>query len=957
MSNLQKQGLPAAPGTTTNLSKAVHDKEMARRYLTALAPDVTKFTFQLFSDDKTLSAGEAKKVARIIHGTLDEVWPKVLALNTPQQRVGVFVAINETDFKGRSVANIVRGRALAADADSKEQATKCLAQLTACGAGPSMIVDSGRGYHFYFCTDVPRDQFTSLQQQLAAKLGTDPKVHDLPRVLRLAGTMHLKDAANPKLVRLLNAPGIDVPRWQLSELVSKLGLSLIAAEAKQKPASHSPCLLPPLPEQERSPYLLTPEYQREIGDVVAYLPIDPAASCRQCPFLRDALLTGGKGQDQGLWMLTALTTTFMRKGRELFHTLSKGHADYSPAGTDAMYDRKEAEKDEKELGWPACKKFEEYGAKQCKDCPLKGTIRSPLNITLPIAAVPAAPTEVPKIIPKGPNRPWPDGVNHTTGKPIKGILNTIEALVREGLKCTYDEFRQKEYWQGHEDKAFDGKVSDAAVTIVRVKIKQRDSLYPQIEEASEAITYACQTNKHNPVLDYFASLKWDGVKRIDKLLSKYLGAADTPLNSAISRKFMCAIIKRAKRPGCKFDHQLVLQSKQGKKKSMFGRDLAVAPDLFTDVGDLSGSIKEQIETMQGKQIIEFPELAGFSRATRERNKAAITRQIDSARLSYDRYVTDAPRSSVSIATTNEGHYLNDPTGERRYWHVAVYLYNQDAFLADKDQLYAEAITCEPTENIWLDTPELEAAHDEVVAGAKEPNEMVDLLSSLQGEVWHVDGTAEERVGTEDIRLSLGMTAADATRTHNIGRKILDAMTVLGWTKAPKNILCHKGGHPVAGYYRPAQLGEHAQIGSSADSVEAILTQFLKECTGNTIRTRDMVRGAGGRSKQVGFVGGPEHTNAPIHVQWVLDEHLLRLSRQRFTEFLAKHKYSSAMTFGGLQQHYNMQEGKADLCAGTIFQGGIELLLEIPVPEDSPLDETMHAYTPLAELKKMRQEQK
>ena len=121
----------------------------------------------------------------------------MLLLNTPQDGVGVFVTISETDFKGRSSKNIVRPRALFADADSKEQAERCLSLLNACGASPSMAVNSGRGYHFYFCTDVPRDQFPLLQEQLSAKLGTDAAVKDLPRVMRLPGTLHLKTLLNP----------------------------------------------------------------------------------------------------------------------------------------------------------------------------------------------------------------------------------------------------------------------------------------------------------------------------------------------------------------------------------------------------------------------------------------------------------------------------------------------------------------------------------------------------------------------------------------------------------------------------------------------------------------------------------------------------------------------------------------------------------------------------------------
>src|SRR5262249_17478645 len=157
----------------------------------------------------------------------------------------------------------------------------------------------------------------------------------------------------------------------------------------------------------------------------------------------------------------------------------------------------------------------------------------------------------------------------------------------------------------------------------------------------------------------------------------------------------------------------------------FCEDLSVFSDLYTDAGNHAANIKEQMEVSIGKQIIEFPEHAGFSQRTREHNKAALSRRVDRARMAYAHYATDAPRASVSIATTNAGGYLNDPTGERRYWHVAVVKYDREAFLADKDQLYAEAVAREPKEKLWLDTPALVKAHDAIIATAKEPNALVD----------------------------------------------------------------------------------------------------------------------------------------------------------------------------------------------------------------------------------------
>jgi hypothetical protein len=396
---------------------------------------------------------------------------------------------------------------------------------------------------------------------------------------------------------------------------------------------------------------------------------------------------------------------------------------------------------------------------------------------------------------------WPDG-QHDETRPKNGILNTIEAVKRVGIKCTWDDFRKKEYWLGHEDKSFDGEVSDAAVTVTRRNLHKAFGLYPTADRMREAITCACRDDKTNPVLDYFSSLRWDGKPRLGKMLHNALGAEDTPLNTAFGVKIMCAVVRRAKRPGCKFDHQLVLQGGQGARKSMFCEDLAVFPDLFTDAGDLSADIKQQMEVGQGKQIIEFPEHAGHSRAMRDKNKANLTRKVDRARMAYAHYAIDTPRQWVAIATVNPGGYLNDPTGERRYWHVAASSYDRGAFLAAKDQLYAEAVAREPAENLWLDTAELQAAHDALVATVKEPNELVDHLASLRGELWTVNGGKEERISVADINIALGLMNVDRVRIHGLGRRIAEAMMELKWEKAPGTIRCRKGQAPMTGYRRP-----------------------------------------------------------------------------------------------------------------------------------------------------------
>jgi hypothetical protein len=193
---------------------------MAARFLTYLDPNADRFTFQFFGDGPD-------EHAEIFHGTIDQVWPKVLALNTPARRVAAFVTVNETDFGGRRTKNVLRPRALFVDADRSKQVKTCIHAIEAYNAVPSLVVKSGRGLHCYWLSgDIPRHEFSTLQKALIERLGTDANVHDLPRVMRLPGTLHLKEESRPRLVTLCKA-ATPPRRWNLCELVGAFGLSRV----------------------------------------------------------------------------------------------------------------------------------------------------------------------------------------------------------------------------------------------------------------------------------------------------------------------------------------------------------------------------------------------------------------------------------------------------------------------------------------------------------------------------------------------------------------------------------------------------------------------------------------------------------------------------------------------------------------------------------------------------------
>lgn len=188
----------------------------ARAFLQRLDPEASAFTFQTYSDRKR----RPDPFARITHGDPGNgIMDDLGALNA--KGAGVFVTVNATDLKGREASNVVEVRAVFVDLDGAP-----LAPVLQAGLEPHIVCESSPGkYHAYWlCDDCPLDQFTPVQLALARKFGGDPRVHDLPRVLRVPGYVHQK--AEPFVSHVLEGVGFSGPPYSLAEIVGTLGLDL-----------------------------------------------------------------------------------------------------------------------------------------------------------------------------------------------------------------------------------------------------------------------------------------------------------------------------------------------------------------------------------------------------------------------------------------------------------------------------------------------------------------------------------------------------------------------------------------------------------------------------------------------------------------------------------------------------------------------------------------------------------
>lgn len=172
----------------------------------------------------------------------------------------------------------------------------------------------------------------------------------------------------------------------------------------------------------------------------------------------------------------------------------------------------------------------------------------------------------------------------------------------------------------------------------------------------------------NRVTDYIDGLMWDGVPRLDTVFIDYLGATDDSYTRAVTRKSFTAAIARAMEPGCKYDNMLILCGRQGLGKSTLLDKMSRG--WFNDsIRTFEG--KEASELLQGVWLVEVAELDAFRRTDVARIKQFLSLRADRYRAAYGRTVQELPRRCVFFGTCNEKDFLQDETGNRRFWPVDV----------------------------------------------------------------------------------------------------------------------------------------------------------------------------------------------------------------------------------------------------------------------------------------------
>ena len=178
-------------------------------------------------------------------------------------------------------------------------------------------------------------------------------------------------------------------------------------------------------------------------------------------------------------------------------------------------------------------------------------------------------------------------------------------------------------------------------------------------------------NKYNPVLDWIKSKPWDKKSRLQDVYDILHLRND--FQKLLFRKWAIqavSILFNSRKNSFGAEGVLTFKGDQRIGKTYFLRAMAT-PRFFLEGKTLDVENKDVHRRVTSCWICELGELDSTMRKSIPMIKAFVTNSFDEFRIPYDRNDTKNPRHTVYAATCNHQEFLQDDTGNRRFWTLEI----------------------------------------------------------------------------------------------------------------------------------------------------------------------------------------------------------------------------------------------------------------------------------------------
>lgn len=283
----------------------------------------------------------------------------------------------------------------------------------------------------------------------------------------------------------------------------------------------------------------------------------------------------------------------------------------------------------------------------------------------------------------------------------------------------------------------------------------------------------------NPVADWIASKRWDGIDRLPGLYATVDTVEGYPagLKEVLIRRFLLSATAAATITKKRFSSRgvLTLQGGQGIGKTSWIAQLVPAGPLRDAVikrdHHMDGGSKDSILGAVSHWIVEIGELDSSFRKDVARLKGFLTNDCDKIRPPYGRAEVEFDRRTVFAATVNDEAFLVDQTGNSRFWTIAV-KHLDFRHEIDMQQVFAQlADELSRGEQWWLTESEDQALaaynlrHRAISAVAERVKEYVDLDAKGQ--------TSGPYMTALEVLAEIGITSPNNAQCRECGSVLRD----------------------------------------------------------------------------------------------------------------------------------------------------------------------------------------
>jgi putative DNA primase/helicase len=296
-----------------------------------------------------------------------------------------------------------------------------------------------------------------------------------------------------------------------------------------------------------------------------------------------------------------------------------------------------------------------------------------------------APVEVP-LLPEVLHTPFPHENEKTFAK-LDTTPNIAELLRRLNITVRYNVIcKRNDILIPGKTYSVDNYMNGSFATLVSYCKQAR----VPTDNLNGHLTVIADANQYNPVSTWIESKPWDGVARLQDFCNT-ITSPDEPFKEVLMKKWLISAVAAAYEPsGVYGGGMLVLRGKQyiGKTqwfKKLCPKELGVLQDGLS----LRLDDKDSVFQVISKWIVELGEVEStFRKSDLDQLKAFLTKTHDIIRRPYARMESEFPRRTIFFASVNEQYYLNDPTGNRRFWTIDCEKIDHSHTI-DMQQLWAE----------------------------------------------------------------------------------------------------------------------------------------------------------------------------------------------------------------------------------------------------------------------------